>query len=374
MGGGSGGGGTTTNINRTEPDPFTQQWRSQLFDAAIDQYNQGMPGYYPGQSVVPFSDPTQAGLQYMQDYASQGPFGLAQAQGSLDRTFSGWRPGMDTLAQGADGGMMNPFTGATAAQGLRQTTAGMDTLQATARGDMIGQNPYLQQMYDSGARQVANGVNAQFAQGGRFGSNAHSEGLSNGLGNLYSSIYAPAYAQERQNQLGAANSLGGFQAQDLSRGLQGLGMAGQFMSDDYGRQVTSAGALANVANTANQQGLTGISQLGSLYNYGLQPGQTMLDIGGAYEGLAGDYLQDAMTRYNYAANAGRSNVGWLADMMNGLPAGQNSSGSGTVPNQPRNRTMTGLGGAATGASMGSYFGPWGAAIGGIGGGLLGAFG
>lgn len=373
MGGGEGGGsGTQTNINRTEPDALTQQWRTQLFNQAQNEFNNGMPAYYPGSSVTPFSDQTNAGLNYMQDYASQGAFGLNEAQGSLDRSFSGWRPGMDTLAVGAEGGMSNPFTGATAMQGMRPTTAGMNTLQQTANGDMIGQNPYLQSMYDSGARQVSNGVNAQFAAGGRFGSNAHSEGLSNGLGNLYSSIYAPAYAQERQNQLGAANSLAGYQSQDLSRGLQGLGMAGQFASDDYGRQITSAGALANVANTANQQGLMGISQLGSLYNYGLQPGQTMLDIGGAYEGLSNEYLQDDMNRYNYNASAGRNNVGWLADIMNGLPSGMNSTS--TSPTQRTSRTQTGLGGAAAGASMGSYFGPWGAAIGGIGGGLLGAFG
>lgn len=355
---------TTTQVNT--PDPLTQQWRSQIFNEAQNQYNQGMPGQFPGSTVVPFSDQTQAGLNYMQDYAQQGPFGMQQAQGALNNSMSSYRPGMETMAQGAGGGMQNIFGGLSAMQGLRPTTEGMDTLRATANGDMIGKNPWTDRL----AGQVSDRVNSQFAQAGRYGSNAHTEGLTSGLSDLYGSIYAG----ERQNQLGAANSLGGFQANDLSRGLQGLGMAGQFADTGYGRQLDAAGMWADTASNANAQGMAAAGMLPGLYNYGLQPANTMLMAGAEYENLAGQYLADAQNRYNYDANAGRANVSWLADMMNGLPTYGTTTGTTTQPGQRRSPLAGALGGAASGASVGSYFGPWGTGIGAGIGALGGLFG
>lgn len=356
---------TTTTIQKNEPDPLTQQWRSQIYGLAQDQYNQGMPGYFPGSTVVPFSDQTQAGLNYMQDYASQGAFGLPQAQGALNNSMSSYRPGMDTMAFGASGGMQNPFGGMSAMQGLRPTTAGMNTLQQTANGDMIGQNPYMDRM----AGQISDRVNAQFAQAGRYGSNAHTEGLTSGLSDLYSGVYN----QERANQLGAANSLGGFQANDLSRGLQGLGMAGQFMDTGYGRQLDSAGMLADTSNTANAQGMMAAGMLPGLYNYGLMPADTMLTAGSEYENLAAQYLAEAQNRYNYDANAGRSNVSWLADMMNGLPTYGTTTGTMTQPVQRRSPLQGAAGGAAMGASVGSIFPGIGTVVGAGIGAVGGAF-
>jgi hypothetical protein len=351
---------TTTTVNRTEPDPLTQQWRTQLYGLAQDQFNQGMPGYFPGSTVVPFSDQTQAGLNYMQDYTSQGAFGLPQAQGALNRSMSGWNPAMPFATDMAAGSTNNPY-------GSTQTTAGINTLQQAANGDMIGQNPYLASMFDSGANKIQNAVNANFSAAGRYGSGAHQGAMASGMGDLYSSIYAPAYAQERQNQLGAAGQLGQFNAADLGR-------MGSLYDASANRRLEATGLIGDIYSTSNAQGMAAAGMLPSLYNYGLMPADTMMTAGAQYENLAGQYLNDAMTRYNYDANSGRANVSWLADMMNGLPTYGTTTGTTTQPGQRRSPLAGALGGAASGASVGANFGPWGAGIGAGIGALGGLFG
>lgn len=345
MGKGSSAPQTTTTINRNEPDPLTAQWRSQIYGLAQDQFNQGMPGQFPGSTVVPFSDQTQAGLNYMQDYASQGAFGLPQAQNSLNRTMSGWNPAQPFAANMAAGGTNNPWAGAT-------TQAGMNTLQSTANGDMIGQNPHLASMFESGANKIQNAVNANFSGAGRYGSGAHASSMTSGLGDLYSSIYAPAYQQERQNQLSAAGQLGQFNANDLARN-------GSLFDSSANRQLEATGLMGDLWNTGNAQGMAAAGMLPGLYNYGLMPADTMMTAGSQYENLAGDYLNDAQSRYSYDANAGRANVSWLADMMNGLPTYGTTTGTTTQPAQRRSPLMGALSGLTGIAGAGNLFGLWG---------------
>ena len=64
-------------------------------------------------------------------------------------------------------------------------------------------NPYLDSMYDQAAGKVANSVNTNFAQAGRYGSGAHAGALAEGLGNMATDMYGGAYAQDQANQLSA---------------------------------------------------------------------------------------------------------------------------------------------------------------------------
>jgi hypothetical protein len=242
----------------------------------------------------------------------------------------------------AAGSAQNPFTG-------MQTTAGMDTLRATANGDMIGQNPHLASIYNRGAADITDRVNAQFSQSGRYGSGAHSETLGDSLGGLYSSIYAPAYMQERQNQLGAANSLAGYQANDLARG-------GSLFDSGLNRQLEATGLMGDIWSMGNAQALAGAGTLDSLYSYGLRPADTMMNVGAQYENLAGEYLGDAQARYDYDANASRSNLSYLFDAMNGLPVSQTTTGTTTAPPQRRSALSGALGGAMGGAGLAGALG------------------
>lgn len=101
---------------------------------------------------------------------------------------------------------------------------------------------------------------------------------------------------------------------------------------------------------------------------GMSPGLAMADyqdpamlqaVGAAREGKAQQYADESYNR--------------LARYM-GLISGNYGGTSTTTGGAGQSPLMGAAGGALTGASVGSAFGPWGAGIGAIGGGLLGAMG
>jgi hypothetical protein len=68
------------------------------------------------------------------------------------------------------------------------------------------------------------------------------------------------------------------------------------------------------------------------------------------------------------------NAPWqLLNNYSNLIQGQYGGNTSTTTPYYQNQLAGGMGGAMGGASMGSMFGPWGAGIGAVGGGLLGAF-
>lgn len=326
----------TTVTNKTEVDPVTNAWRQQIMGAGSALYNQGTPNYYPGSTVTPFSNQTQGGLDYLQGQAQAGAPNLDAANQAAYRGLSGYNPAMGGAMEAAGGGLDNQMLG-----GLQQFGGGT--------------NPALDNLFAQGSRQVADSVNSQFAQSGRFGSNAaHTGALSRGMNDLYGQIYAPAYEAERNRGLQAAGQMAGYGDSNANRRLQGSGLA------------------SNMWSQGNQDASRSQALLGSLYQYGQQPGQAMLDVGSMYENQAGQYLADDQARYDYQANAPWDYLGRYSAAVNGLPdfSGQSSRTQGPGPN----RVMSGLGGAASGASLGSSFGPWGTAIGAAVGGLWGGFG
>lgn len=101
-------------------------------------------------------------------------------------------------------------------------TPGLDAanqqVTATARGDYLGENnPYLAQLYASGADDITNRVRDSYSGMGRYGSSPMNEDLVDSLGGFYASLYAPAYEAERGRQLQAAG---------MAPGLQEAGYAG----------------------------------------------------------------------------------------------------------------------------------------------------
>lgn len=312
MGGGS---QNSTVRNVTEVDPVTSAWRNNIMQAGASLYNQGTPSYYPGNTVVPFSNQTQAGMDYLQGHAMQGAPNLQAANDASGRALSGWNPAMPYAQNAASGGLSNN----PAMQSLSQF------------GD--ANNPHLRSLFNQGAEMVGNAVNANFAQAGRFGANAaHTGALTRGIGDLYSQIYAPAYEQERNRGLTAAQTQGSLWDAGANRALAGADLMGGLWSQ------------------GNQDAARAQALLPGLFSYGQMPGQAMLDIGGMYEGQAGQYLQADQDRYNYNANAPWQYLSQYAQMMNGLPDFSSSTQTSTQPGP--NRLMQGLGAAAT---IGSLF-------------------
>lgn len=191
--------------------------------------------------------------------------------------------------------------------------AAQNTLQSTIQGDFLNANPYRDEMFDALSGRVQSTVGSQFARAGRTGSGGHQEATARALGDLGSQIYFADYARERGTQQDA------------------LGMAPGFANQDY----FDIGQLANV--------------------------------GAAREGLGEQQLSDLISRWNFAQGSEQQNI---ADYM-GLIGGGYGGTQTTAQPFFRNRGAGILGGAATGAGVGSLFGQPG--LGALGGGLLGLF-
>jgi hypothetical protein len=178
-------------------------------------------------------------------------------------------------------------------------------------------NPYLAGTFNTAAQGVQNSLDSQFGAAGR-NILASAPVQSDEMNNLANQIYGGAYQSGMENMVrGAALS----------------------PSVDQGTYL---------------------------------PGQQMLSAGAGLQGQAQNVLNAQSNMYNYAQALPYQTASWYSSLL-----GQNASpfeGSSQTSSPVTNPWMTGLGGAASGAAMGSEFGPWGTGIGALAGGLIGGFG
>ena len=201
-------------------------------------------------------------IQKLRQQAYQGSgLGMAPTQ-ALQGMFAnqGMDPGVAGLSRDLMYGQFeNPAMG-----GVRHIAAGMD----------VGQNPYLDDTFNRGARgmteqyknTISPGMTSAAAQRGRLGSGAYArmrgqgeEGLAQGLSGLANQVYGGAYENERGRQMQALGLQGQMGQQDiqnralgagmfdtgLNRVMQSIGLTPQAM----GAQYADAQQLLNVGNT-----------------------------------------------------------------------------------------------------------------------------
>jgi hypothetical protein len=295
----------TPVIQTTSPwQPIANQL-SYAYGEARRLYDQGGPGYYPGPTYVGFAPQTQAALAQMQARAQAGSPLTRAAQGFARQTLAQARPS-------------NPAFG---------------YIEAGARGDMLGRNPYLDSIFDQAARRVRDQVNAQFGAAGRAGSGAHAEVTSRNLGELANSLYGQAYESERDRQVNAQSlpaQLGQQHAQNRFAAAQ---LAPALAAADY----ADADRLLGVGQAHEQQDLAA--------------------------------LQDRVQRHNFAQAADAQRLAQFMALLNGTSAGFSTTQT-TAPQGTAARNV--LGGAAAGLELFEKLGlPKG--LGAIGGGLLSLF-
>jgi hypothetical protein len=88
--------------------------------------------------------------------------------------------------------------------------AGLGTLIDTANGNYLNSNRYLDPVLQKTLQDTAANVNSQFSAAGRYGSGAQTDALTRELGGIESNARLSNYMQERQNQMNAATTLGGY--------------------------------------------------------------------------------------------------------------------------------------------------------------------
>lgn len=227
-----------------------------------------------------------------------------------------------------------------------------------------------------------------FGQQGQLGLGAG--GLAQGLGGLGlqgQQAAADMYLGERglgQQAMTEAGrlGLGGGQlaAQLYGTGQQGelarLGMAGDMYGQGLDRMLAAGQGLGTLG-LGGMEGLTGL--YGDIARNQLQAGtlapafremqygdiDQLMRVGGMAEDQAQRIIDAQMQRYQQQQQQPWQNLGQYSNIINMLPGGY---GSTTQSGPSGSRLQGALGGAATGFGIG---GPWGAAIGGLGGLLFG---
>lgn len=319
----SGGGGTTspTSVTTTQNrDPWSGAvpYLNQTMGSAQGLYNSDV-GYqpYPGSGVVnPYTlndyNTAVERARYLTDQNPYGSAGLHSAQANAADVVraQGITPGI----QGALGGMGN--------------------IASLANNQ---QNPYLQDILSANNRQIADRVNSSMAGAGRYGSGAHTDVLTRALAESANPILAQDY-EARQGR--------GLQANQLMAGIygQGLNTAGQ-----YSQTIPMLDA-AQFANIDRRAGM-----------------------GDAERAYYQANLNDQIARYNAQQARPWEQLGRYNAIIGGA-GGLGGSQTMTQPIQQPSLLQSIGGGAIAGAGLGSMFGPWGAPLGAVGGGLLGLMG
>lgn len=234
-----------------------------------------------------------------------------------------WKPAQPYLKQGladlskwysSDYGR-NPFPGSTvvpfnpmteqalgmtaqrAMNGSPLMAAAQQQNLATQRGDFLSpdSNPWLSKSFDLAANKVQSRLSSQFNNSGEYGSSMHQGAMAENMNDLATQLYGGQYDAERNRQVQATMFAPDLAQQDYA---------------DYGQ-------LANVGN--------------------------------AYEQQAGNYLNDAMSRWDFYQNAPYQRLQQFFNVANP------TAGAGGTSTQTQkgasNGTSTALGAIGTVASI-----------------------
>lgn len=196
----------------TKADPWApiQPYLKQGFGDLSNQYGQGAPGYFPGNTVAGMSGYSRDSLNAMADRARGGNPLMGQAQGEVGKMLSGayLDPNNNPGFQGALSAAVRPITQAF-------------------------------------SNEVMPGIDSSFSSAGRYGSGmqgqAYSDAnqdLARGIGDVSSNMAFNNYGMERGNMMSALGMAPGFAANDY-KDISMLGLAGQGM-EGYDQQQIDA--------------------------------------------------------------------------------------------------------------------------------------
>ena len=366
--GAKGGDGTTT-VQQSDPWAGQQPYLQYGFANSLHQLNSGGPQYYPNNTYVPFSNQTEQGLGMLENRAING----SPVESAMQNYVT------NTLQNPAGGGTQDYLSGVMGQSpqyfGGQMSQIPQDAFNASASGQMLNANPYLDSMYDSAARRVTENftdtvmpsINASFAASGGTGSGIQremaldaSDVLGQNLTDMANNLYGGNYARERAMQMNAANSLN---ADDLSRRGMNQGMA-QFQGNLGLNAAQASNQLTGIQGDL-QRGAAALAPTAANFDYNNI--NNLMGVGQAVEGKAGQALQDSINRFNYYQNAPENNLARYITAIQGNYGGTTS----TEQDVGSNPLAGAAGGALTAGSLASTLGaatmwPWM-----LGGGILG---
>lgn len=270
----------------TEPPAYLAPYLRDAASETRNLYGTGGPQYYPGNTVVPFSQQTEAALG-----------------GTEQRALAG-SPVNRAAQNYATGVLSNPATSQFG----------------------VASNPYLDQTFNHAADQVTNRIQSGFAGSGR-NIEAGRPVAADELGSLAAGIYGPAYENER-------NRMASDLSQQRATQFGVAGLAPQLANQDY----TDLNALQGVGGQVED--LTGrlMEDQAARFDFNQNAPQTNLDNYlqrlGIVAGGAGNTTSGTTPTYrNRTAGAlgGAATAGGLAMALGATgPVGWGAAGLGAL--------------------------------------------
>ena len=340
------GGSSSTTTN--EPWKPVQDPLKDIYKVTDNLWESGTgPQVFPGDTLAPWSQPTQAGVVGATNEATSGrglggllnnQFGQAAANGGYNRDMYSAGQGFEELSAGAGnldpsrlfgiGGqaMNDPIRGQINQIGQTGGTNYMKqyTEDMATRGPE-GSNPYFQQQLDHQLENVGNKVAGYMSGAGRYGSGAMGSAMADQMGGVAAGALSNQYNADANRRLQAASGIQGASdqgisnqfnanAQDLARNQQGLA------AEQAGLNVQDANVNRQFQATDKLAGL-GQAGMGNLQAFGqIAPGvddlryadsDRLLKIGDKVEGYQQQIMDDAKKRFDE-----QNQLPWqYADMM-----------------------------------------------------------
>lgn len=182
------------------------------------------------------SEPWTAQQPYLKDAMGQAQALYQVGAGEPVGMSSGTQAGINTINQAA--GDQSILQGAQRNLEGMTSGAGWNALQAEARGDNVGANPYLSDMWSGIAGDISGRAMGGASASGRLGSGAATRQMTEGLGRAGSDFFGSQYQADRNRQMQAAQAMPQIQAQaaGMAPGLD----AARYMG---GQQQIAAGQL-----------------------------------------------------------------------------------------------------------------------------------
>ena len=278
------------------------------------------------------------------------------------------------VAEGiASRGYQNTLADITAQMGSQAYGQGLQAMQA---GAGIGQGLMGAGMGAAGQLGQLGGQLGQLGLGAGGQMAGIGQGLYGQAGGLQQALLGGGLDLGQLGLAGAQGQAGlGTAGLDRTAMLQqamqnaGLNLMGQSTGATGAAGELSSG-LYDTGMTAAGRGLAFTPQMLQSLGY---PGQLASQIGTQLTADQQSQINADMARWNFQQQLPYSMLSDYMSLLAGAPGGTTAS-TMYGGQQTSNPLMGALGGASSGAAVGSMFGPWGTGIGAIGGGLLGLFG
>lgn len=320
----SGGSGTPTTSNVTSSTPWGPSQQNLIDNMAHTKHWLEAPQtnqIYGGTRVIPFSNQSLSAMNNAQSFAQGAGQNMQNQAGGIINSGgfnSQQNNAMGSFQNAANGGMN---TSASQFNDIYGRFSGPSSSQANlsrmASGSMLGGgNPYLQKALTNANERAATGVNDAMSAAGRYGSGAHTDTLAKTLAENSTNAMFGQYNQDVSNMMGANSQIDNARLGYGNTMMGAATNAANVASGNSDRRLGAAGSLFN----AGQQGLGNMS---NAYDTALRPTETLGQVGGAYEDLAGRYAQEQADKFAESRDVGINQIA----KANAIYTGAGSLGS-----------------------------------------------